>query len=57
MEDGGEGREVQEEASEGVQHTDNGGALVQQDEEAVREFDDPVVVELRQANAEAPGGG
>ena len=57
MKDVGKREEVEEDASERVQDTDGGGAFVEQDEEAVREPDDPVAAELRQADAEAPAGG
>ena len=37
-----EGREVDGDERQGVEHADGGGALAQEDEEAVAEADDPV---------------
>ncbi|KAB8106180.1 hypothetical protein EE612_040412 [Oryza sativa] len=55
VEHGGEGREVDGDAGEGVEHADGGGALVEEDDEAVGEAHDPVATELREADTEAPG--
>ena len=57
VEDGRKGREVNEDTGEWMQDTDSGGALVEQDEEAISEADDPVVLELGQTDMEAPAGG
>lgn len=57
VEDGGDGREVDGDAGEGVEDAEGGGVLVDEDEEAVREADDAVALELWQGDAEAPGGG
>ena len=57
VQDGGDGREVDGNAGEGMQDADGGGSLVEQDEEAVGEADDAVAAELQQADADAPAGG
>jgi hypothetical protein len=53
VEGGGEGREVDHGAREGVDHADGRLAPVQEDEEAVGEADDPVGAELGEADAQA----
>jgi hypothetical protein len=55
VEHGDEGREVDHDSCEGMQHPDGDGALVHEDDEPLGEADDPVVSELRQADAEASG--
>jgi hypothetical protein len=40
---GDEGREVDGDPREGMQHPDGDGALVHEDDEPLREADDPVV--------------
>ena len=57
VEDGGDRREVDGDAGEGVQDANGGGVLVDQDDETIRKADDAVALELRQADAQAPAGG
>jgi hypothetical protein len=47
VEDGDEGREVDHDSREGMEHPDGGGALVEKDDESVCEAYDPVALELR----------